>query len=131
MNPAARSMRHGLVGLCDGMAALVEGQDCVIQALHAHLYFGHTQRAQPGQFFRRHLVGAGLDGEAHIPVSGVFVEEKEFVQPFGGRFDIFPGREVVHGFEAALDKPCLIVAFIRGEGAPQDEQFDLVGGMAH
>ena len=38
--------------------------------------------------------------------------------------------DAVHGVEAALDEPFLVVAAVGAPGAAQDQQLDLVGGVA-
>ena len=114
---------NGLVGLGDGVAAAVEGQNAVIQALGAHLHLGHAQAAQPGQLRRVDLVRAGLDHQADVAAGGSLVDLVRLDQ--GGR--IAP----IQGIEAALDEPFLVIAAVGAPGAAQDEQLDLVDRVAN
>ena len=80
MKPAARSSADRLVRLSNGVAALVQLQDGIIQALHAHLDFGHTQIAQPGQLAGVHMIRACLDHQAYIAVDARLVRAVCFCQ---------------------------------------------------
>ena len=52
------------------VAALVERQDFVVQALHADLHLGHAQPAQMAYLLRRDPVGPRLDHQADVAVRG-------------------------------------------------------------
>jgi len=57
---------HGLLHFLDGVAALVDLEDVVIQALQAQLHLGHAQAAQMGHLARADSIRPGLDHHAHI-----------------------------------------------------------------
>ncbi len=117
------------------MAALVDLQDVVVQALRAHLHLGHAQVTQPADLVRRDLIGPGLDHQSHIAMGGRFVDGLDQVQIDHGTFCPlrFFRRDVlnfIHRIEAALDKPFLIIPSVGGPCPAEDQQLDLVGWMS-
>ena len=136
LEPGRPQQSAGLMRLGDRVAALVQFQDAVIQALDAHLDLGHAQGAEPGQLVRADLVGAGLNREPHIAVQSSFVEELGLHQPLRFLPPIFQRKTCrstgsIHCLETTAHEPGLIIPAVGRKCSTQDEQFHLVGRMTN
>ena len=60
-----------LACLLHSLAAIIQRQDAIIQALHPYLHLGHPQITEPAKFIGRHVIRTRFNDQAYIaPFSG-------------------------------------------------------------
>jgi len=104
---------HRLARVGDGVAALIEGQQAIIQALHPQLHLGRAQPAQPLYLLDRDAVGPRLHHQPDVAVRAALVDPLGFLQC--GGFDL------VQRVEAAAHEPLLVRFRVTRPRPAQDE----------
>ena len=80
LEAAQTQKTHRLSCIFYRMAAPVEVQDSVVEALHAQLHFGDAQATQAHDLARGDPIGARLDDEADVVVGGVCVLGQRLIE---------------------------------------------------
>ncbi len=111
------------------MPAFVDFQNMVVKTLRAHLNFSHAEMTQPFKFVGINFIGTSLDDQSHVAMSRSFVDGLRLCEHLSLSLWERGWGEGVHRIETTLDKPFLIIAFIRRPCAAENQQLNFIGGM--
>ncbi len=104
------------------MPAFVQRQYLIIEALDPHLHLGYAELAQAGDLSMVDEIGAGFNHQTNVLMDCSFIGLLCIEQ--------IQGVEAVHGIQAALDEPLLIVKRIGAPGRTEDQELNFLRWVA-
>ena len=100
------------------MPTFVQRQYLIIEALDPHLYLGHAELAQASDLAMVDKIGTGFNHQSDILMDCSFIGLLRLMQ--------IQRVRAIHGIQAALDEPLLIVKRIGTPSRTEDQEFNFL-----